>query len=136
VEILAPDRGTTQPSDHRLTSRLSRRSVFAMVDVIDSLGCGLSKRSIQPKRLDALDTFAGNFSCLALDREWLLDRITIVVANPRLGAIPLLLSPERGQIEIVVRVQQEVEPALVSRIRVEDVVVITEEDAQPRHLTF
>src|SRR5438309_5683693 len=48
----------------------------------------------------------------------------------------LLVPPERRQVEVVVRADQEIQAPRVRRIRVQHVVAVTQEDAEPGRLRF
>src|SRR5262249_57778508 len=62
--------------------------------------------------------------------------VLVVVPNPSLGALTFLLPAERGEIEEIVRVEGEIEAALVRGVRVEHLIAFAKEDAQARQLPF
>ena len=50
------------------------------------------------------------------------------------GLFPLLLPPQRGQVEIVVRPQKDIDTTPGRRVRVQDVVALAYENTQSRCL--
>src|SRR4051812_41187434 len=54
--------------------------------------------------------------------------------GPALRLLPVLLAPERGEVEEVVRAAGRLEPARVLRVGVEDAVLDAQERAPARHL--
>jgi len=52
------------------------------------------------------------------------------------GLFPLLLPPQRGQVEIVVRPQKDIDATPGRRVRVQDVIALAYENAQSRRLAL
>src|SRR5215831_12993136 len=62
--------------------------------------------------------------------------VPVMVPNPSLRSLAFLLPPERCEVEEIVRVQGEIETALIRRVRVEQLTAAAKEDAEPGQFTL
>lgn len=59
-----------------------------------------------------------------------------MMAKPGHNPFALLLPAQGRRVKVIVRVEEDIQTALVRGVRVKNAVVIAQEDAQPRQLTL
>src|SRR5262249_61001239 len=62
--------------------------------------------------------------------------VPVVVPDPRVHPSVLLLTAERCDVEQIVGVEEEIQPALIRRVRVKDTPAVPQEHAEARQLAF